>query len=276
MAVAFCRGGAWTPPERVVTVENTLSPVRNVDFEFRGRRIITRINASLLASIIEGVFTGTELHLNNYTSTSHSVSGRDSWHLPNDSFLRRSIAMGGTTTRFALEEVSRGALRYYVRDLNLLRITVSPETDAFRLTFLFEDGGPVEIKGRCSNTTASVDPACPVGSDDTAPDFDINDARLEIHLPPVRDTEGSITYGAVLVNFAMSVEGGGIGTIFESQVRRSIKSNVEPMIMSMVDNATLRRTVARALRTSLDRAGVGSVATVRFEGSDLVIESYPR
>jgi len=276
MAIAFCRGGAWTPAERTVTVENTLTPVRNVDFEFRGRRITTRLNASILASLIEGVFTGTVIHLNNYTPTSHAVSGRDSWLLRGDSFLTRSAAMGGATTPIPLEEVSRGPLRYYVRDLNLNRVTARPETDAFRLTLRFETGGPVEIKGRCSNTTSSIDPACAVGSDDTAPDFDITDARLEITLPPVRDASGSLTYGPARVNFELNVEGGGVGSIFEDQVKRSIKANVEPLISGMIENAMLRRTVARSLRPALDRAGVGNVVTVRFEGSDLVIESYPR
>ena len=278
MAIAFCRGGAWTPTERIVTVENTLTPVRNVDFEFRGRRITTRLNASLLASLIEGVFTGTVIHLNNFTRTSHAVSGRDSWLLRGDAFVTRSAAMGGGTTPITLEEVSRGPLRYYVRDLNLDRVTVRPETDAFRLTFRFETGGPVEITGRCSNTTASIDPACALGSDDSAPDFNITDARLEIILPPVRDASGSLTYGPARVNFELNVEGGGVGSIstFEDLVSRSIKRNVEPLITGMIDNAALRRTVARSLRPALDRAGVGNVINVRFEGSDLVIESYAR
>jgi hypothetical protein len=276
MALAFCRGGVWTPTEHTVTVENTLSPVRNVDFDFRGRRIVTRINASLVASLIEGVFRGTQIHLNNFTPRSHAIDGRDSWHLPNDSFLRRSPTMGGRETRFSMEEISRGPLRYYVRDLNLLRVIVRPEADSFRLTLLFENGGPVEIKGRCSNTTASIDPACPVGSDDSAPDFDVSEARIDVHLPPVRNADGDLTYGTARVNFDARLEGGGIGDFFETRVKTSIRSNVEPMILSLIDDANLRRIVARSVRPTLDRFGVGSVASVRFEGVDLVIESYPR
>jgi hypothetical protein len=276
MALSRCRGGSWSPVERRVTVENTLTPVPNINFEFRGRRDVTRINASSLASIIEGIFRGTVVHLNNYTPSRHTVSGRDSWHLANDSFLRRSAAMGGGETRFSLDEVSRGPLRYYVRDFNLSRVAVRPEADAFRLTFLFEDRGPVEIKGRCSNTTDSIDPACPVGSDDTAPDFEINTARLDVLLPPVRTADGDLTYGSVRVTFDADVQGGGVGDIFETQVKRSIRSNIEPRITSLVDDAALRRTVARSVRPALDRARVGSVITVRFEGGDLVIESYPR
>ena len=276
MALAYCRGGSWTPAERTVTVENTLSPVPNVDFGFRGRRIVTRINALTLAALIEGTFTGTQIHLNNYTPSKHASGGRDSWLLENDSFLRRSATMGGTETRITLEEVSRGPFRYYVRDLDLARVTVQPEADAFRLTFRFESAGPVEIKGRCSNTTSSIDPACPVGSDDTAPDFDINDARLEVHLPPVANADGDLTFGAPRVTFEARVEGGGIGDIFETRVKESIRSNVEPRIRAMIDDPIVRRAVARSLRPSLDRLGVGTVIAVRFEGADLVIESYPR
>ena len=276
MAISFCRGGAWTPPTRTVTVENTLTPVRNVDFEFRGRRIITRINASIVASLIEGVFRGTTIHLNNYTSRPHATGGRDSWHVPNDSFLRRSMAMGGRETRFSLNEVSRGPLRYYVRDVNLLRVIVRPRPDAFRLSVLFEDAGPIEIKGHCSNTTSPIDPACAVGSDDTAPDFHMNDARVDIDLPPVRNADGDLTYGVARVSFDARVEGRGLGDIFEDRVKTSIRANVEPMIAGLVDDAAVRRAVARSVRPTLDRLGVGTVASVRFEGSDLVIESYPR
>jgi hypothetical protein len=276
MASGPCRFGAWSPAERRVTVENTLTPVPNIDFEFVGRRDVTRINASSLAAIIEGIFRGTVIHLNNYTPRKHTVGSRDSWHLANDSFLRRSAAMGGAETRFSLEEVSQGPLRYYVRDFNLSRITVQPEADAFRVSFQFEDRGADEIKGRCSNTTASIDVACAAGSDDTAPDFEINSARVDIRLPPVRNADGDLTYGPVGVTFDASVEGGGLGDFFESRVKRSIRSNIEPRITSLVDDSVLRRTVARALRPALDRARVGSVITVRFEGSDLVIESYPR
>lgn len=276
MALGFCRGGSWRPVERKVTVSNTLAPVPNINFAFQGRRDVTRLNASLLAAAIETVFSGTTIHLNNFTSTSHPVAGRDSWHLPNDSFLSRSAAMGGGITRFPLAEVSRGPLRYYVRDFNLSRITVTPEADAFRVSIHFENNGPDEIKGKCSNTTASVDPACALGSDSTAPDYEINNARIDIRLPPVKDADGNLTYGPVRVTFEGSVEGGGLGDIFETLIKRSIRAQVEPMIMRIVDDAALRRAVARSLRPALDRAGVGTVATVRFEGRDLVIESYPR
>jgi hypothetical protein len=262
--------------ERKVTVANTLAPVTNINFEFRGRRDVTRINSSLLAAAIETVFSGTAIHLNNFTATSHPVAGRDSWHLANDSFLTRSPAMGGGIVRFPLAEVSRGPLRYYVRDFNLSRITVTPEADAFRVSIHFENHGPEEIKGKCSNTTASIDPACALGSDSTAPDYEINNARIDIRLPPVRDAEGSLTYGAARVTFEGSIESGVVGNIFDTVIKRSIRAEIEPMITRLVDDPVLRRTVARSLRPALDRAGVGTVATVRFEGRDLVIESYPR
>jgi hypothetical protein len=276
MAIGRCRRGEWLPATRTVTVESTLSNVRDVNFEYRGARTVTRINASLLAAVIEGAFRGTVIHLNNYSPRSHAVAGRDSWHVANDSFFTLPRALGGRNTNFDLLEVSRRPLRYYVRDMNLSRVAVRAGSDAFRLIFSFEDRGPTEIKGRCSNTTSSIDLACPAGSDSTAPDFEINNALLEVHLTPTRDASGNLTYGALRVTFEASVEGGGAGGIFEEEVERSIKRTVEDIVTRRLDQRGLRDAVAGALRPELNRRGIGTIIAVRFEGGDLVIDSYPR
>jgi hypothetical protein len=271
----WCGGGSWSPTTRRVTVENSLVAVRDMNFEYRGRRTVTRINASLLASLLEGAFRGTAIHLNNYTPRNHTVSDRDSWHVANDSFIRFSAATGGEERRFTLLEASAGPLRYYVHDLNVARIIVRPATEAFRVTFFFEGGGPVEIKGHCSNTTSSIDPACAAGSDSTAPDFEVNNARFDLNLRPIAD-RGDLTYGPVEVTFDASVEGGGLGNIFESQVKEMIRERFVDFVTPMLDQPARRRIVARALRPALDRFGVGTVIAVRFERGDLVIDSYPR
>jgi hypothetical protein len=276
IALGRCRGGSWTPESREVDVESTLSNLRDVNFEYRGRRDVTRVNALILATLIERAFRGTVIHINNFTSRSHAVDGRDSWHLANDSFATIPIRSGPRTRIFNLAEVSQGPLRYYVRDLNLTRVFVRIADNAFRLIFAFEDRGPTEIKGKCSNTTGSIDLACPAGSDSTAPDFEINDARLEVLLTPGRDASGNLTYGAVRTTFEASVEGGGVGGIFEERVERAIKSAVEEIVTRELDTTASREAVGRALRPELDRRGIGSVIVARIEGSDLVIESYPR
>jgi hypothetical protein len=117
--------------------------------------------------------------------------------------------------------------------------------------------------------------ACPAGSDSTAPDFEINNALLEVHLTPTHNA-GNLTYGALRVTFEASVEGGGAGGIFEEEVERSIKRTVEDIVTRRLDQRGLRDAVARALRPELDRRRIGTIIAVRFEGGDLVIDSYPR
>ncbi|HEY8226586.1 MAG TPA: hypothetical protein VIG25_15005 [Pyrinomonadaceae bacterium] len=275
VARGWCGGGAWSPSTRRVTIENSLVAVRDINFEYRGRRTVTRINASLLASLLEAAFRGSQIHLNNYTPRRHADSGRDSWHVPNDSFVRFSAAAGGEERLFTLLETSAGPLRYYVQDMNVSRIIVRPATNAFRVTFFFEGGGGVEIKGHCSNTTSSIDPACAAGSDSTAPDFEVNNGRLDIDLRPIAD-RGDVTYGPFEITFDASVEGGGAGSIFDTQVKEMIRQKMDEFVRPLIDQPLRRRNVARSLRPVLDRFGVGTVVAVRFEGSDLVIESYPR
>ncbi len=276
MAIAFCRGGAWLPPTREVVVETMLTSPRDVNFSFRGRRDTTRIGGILLASLIGSAFDGMAIHLNNYRPERHSFEGRDSWHVPNDSSITMPASRGSTTVPFTLLEVSQGPLRYYVRDLNLRRISTRAERGAFLVSLFFEDSGPSEIKGHCSNTTGAIDVACPAGSDSTAPDFEINQARLDMRFAPARAAGGGLTYGPVRVIFNATVRGAGVGSVFETRVKREIKRSVESIMMGIVDQPAMRAAVADAIAPHLRRVGVGDVINVRMEGRDVVIESYPR
>jgi hypothetical protein len=275
MAISRCRRGAWAPETREVRIESGLASARDVNFEYRGPRTVTRLNAVLLAAIMQTVFDGSQIHLNNFTSRRHVVDGRDSWHLANDSFFTTPGRVGGRTVQFNIPEVSAGPLHYYVNDLNLSRVLVRTRPDAFRLILPFEDRG-TEIIGRCSNTTASIDPKCPAGSDSTAPNFEINSATLTVAFTFTRNAAGNLTYGPVTATFEATVRGGGAGSIFEDRLKRELKSRIEETVTRELNRQSLRDAVGEALRPELNRRGIGTVLVVRFEGPDLVIDSYPR
>jgi hypothetical protein len=270
-----CIGGAWSPPSRRVTVVSAGSALGG-EFTYRGQRVTTRLGGIVIASLIGSAFEGMAIHLNNYRPERHSFEGRDSWHVPNDSFIQMPVSRGGAITNFTLLEVSQGPLRYYVRDLNLRRISSRAERGAFVVSLFFEDSGPHEIKGHCSNTTRSIDIACPAGSDSTAPDFEINQARLDIRLTPARGAGGSISYGSVRANFEATVRGAGVGSVFETRVEGEIKRAVESIVIGIVDQPGMRAAVADELAPQLRRAGIGDVTNVRMDGRDLIVESYPR
>jgi hypothetical protein len=275
MAIGRCRRGAWTPETRDVRIESVLANVREVNFEYHGPRTVTRINADVLAALIESAFRGSQVHFNNFTSHRHAVAGRDSWHLADDSFFTIPTALGGRTVHFNIPEVSAGPLHYYVNDFNLTHVFVRTRASAFRLIFPFEDRGP-EIIGRCSSTTASIDPQCAAGSDSTAPDFNIDDASLEVLFTPVKDAAGNLTYGNVTTTFQATVRGGGAGALVEDRLKQAIKTAVEDTVTRELNQQSRRDALARVLRPELDRRGVGTIIAVRFEGTDLVIDSYPR
>jgi hypothetical protein len=276
LASGKCIGGSWNPPSRRAEISGGLASVGRLDFEYTGHRVVTRINTLILAGLMQTAFRDTTIHVNNYSTTRHAVHGRDSWYVPNDSFVRFGSGMGGDEERFTVLEISEAPLRYYVRDFNLARVVVRPDGEVFKISFVFEDRGPAEIKGHCSNTTASVDPACPAGSDSTAPDFEIGDARLDVQLPPAREAHGGITYGRVAVTFDARIDGAGLGELVETQVKREIKKTVEDIVTHILDRPDVRERVARLMQPELTRAGVGDVISARIVGRDLVIESYPR
>ena len=272
-----CVGGAWTPISRTVSVVRAGTATVG-EFTYRGRRVTTRLGGIVIASLIGSAFEGMAIHLNNYNPEPHRFEGRDSWHVPNVSFIQMPTRRGvrGAITNFTLLEMSQGPLRYYVRDLDLQRISSRAERGSFLVSLFFEDAGPTEIKGHCSNTTRSIDVACPAGSDSTAPDFEIDQARVDIRLTPARGVGGSLTYGPVRVTFDADVRGAGLGSFVETQVKREIKREVERMVMDIVDQPAMRAAVAEELAPQLRLAGIGDVTNVRMDGRDVVIESYPR
>ncbi|KAB2851382.1 MAG: hypothetical protein F9K44_01770 [Hyphomicrobiaceae bacterium] len=222
----------------------------------------TRVPMATIATTIQSVLRGTQVHLNNY-GRRHG----NSWHKPNDSFVRLSAALGGREARLTLPEVRGPAgRRYYVNDFNLSSVDASASGSAISLVLQFESRG-IELKGRCSGNIT-----CFGASDDAAPDFNINNARLLIPLVPVRHG-GDLAYATVNATFSATVDGRGLGELIEGLVQRTIKREVEQAVEGQLNSADVRNRIASELRSRvLAPLRIGAITGIRVDGANLVID----
>jgi hypothetical protein len=234
------------------------------------------VPAILVAAAIGVNFEGLQVHLNNF-GRRHG----DSWHVAASSFVRLPAGLGGRTITFTIPELvirarvhlplvpdPRFTARYYVSDFNTNLVRTEPFSGAIKITVRFESRG-VELKGRCSA-------GCIAGSDSTAPDFQINNARVDV-IFALAALDGCISYASPRGEFHANVDASGIGEFFDGQVKSTIKRMLEPAIASALNDLTIRRRVAAAVRPQLDRMGIGRVTAVRMVGErDVVIDHVPR
>lgn len=264
LANGKCPGGAWAPGNRTVTLTRGSTQTAQ-GFEYRVATQTRRINAGLLAAVLEGAFSGTQLRLNNY-----GERRGDSWFKPNDSWLRLPATLGGSTSMLQINEARVGAgRRYYVSDVNLERVSVTAQATNFRISFHFESGG-TEIKGRCSGNAT-----CFGASDDAAPDFQVNGARLDILLTPLAYAAGLSYAVPPQAAFHATVDGTFVGEILDNVVERELKQKIPAAAVQALSSATVRRNINDALRRSLAGFGIGAVHSVRMENGSLVIEYSP-
>jgi hypothetical protein len=261
LADGTCAGGAWNPASRTVRL-NAGKSVTGQDFEYRVPLRSKRISAALVTSLIEGVFRGSVLHLNNY-----GPRHQQTWHKADDSFIRLGADAGGSELWFDIAEIpGASGRRYYVSELNLSRLVVGPDKDGIKLLLDLEPRG-AEVKGRCAD-----DLDCFAAADDAAPDFAVTNARLELRLIPGPDPAGGLAYGPVRAAFFMTVDGRGLGELSAGLIERQIKPAVEAAARRALDQVTVHDRVAAALRPTLQAMQIASVAGAHIEGEDLVIE----
>lgn len=267
LAASRCRGGRWAPASRSVTLRPGGTAAGN-DFHYSVSPGVARINTRLVALAIEGAFHGTRMRINNY-----GPRRGNTWHVPNDSYLRLGSGLGGGEGAFNIPEVRETPYRYYVNDMNLTRVQALFQDGQFLLSFQFESNG-TEIKGRCASSGVGT-LLCAAGSDSSAPDFQLSSTRTAVFLQPVRYGD-SISYGNVRTRFSTRIDGSGLGEVVEGLVRSEIRSAVENVTQRMLDQEAVRRQIADALRSVLASNGVGAVSALRVEGENLVIEHLPR
>ncbi|HXI13788.1 MAG TPA: hypothetical protein VNM92_14260 [Thermoanaerobaculia bacterium] len=248
-----------------------------------------RINGAELATIVQKAFSGTIIRL-------HQQSPPGLKDPRSGSFVQLGPQLGRVVIPFAIppHEFSLGpfgSARYYVNDVNSnpdalvnspagtvrmgQTITVGATPATFIVTIRFEDSG-TEIKG------------VPLGrmerlKDETVPDVEINNIRLQILLYPAALPNGQITFKPSLVTFFGDIQARGVAdlslfgrrfdflnelTNYKAEIKRAIEGEVKRII-----DQNLNR-IGSAIQSEAGRRGsaIGvRISGVRFEGTTLVV-----
>ena len=287
MDEGICSGGGWVPEFhriRISEIDGSPGAPRS-DWDFAYRNVpstVTRIPAVLLVGVLQNLLDGTEIRLNN----AGPESPRGSWFKPDDAFIDLSDALGGGRTPLDLPAGRGGAFQYYVNDVNLSSINVRRSGSVVAIVLSFESAG-VELKGYCWGTRSMIDLDCPVGPDDSAPDVQIDDLVVRIALPPARFVPDrgpvGISYGAVSVTATANVQARGVCAVVDvcellTDYKRVILEGIETGLVGVLDQRSLRQTVADGIASAIAASSfgpIGSVSSVAFEGADLVIRHRP-
>ena len=226
----------------------------------------TRVPLSVLLPLLNDTFAGTTLRLNNY-----GPRHRDSWHAPLTSRLGLGARLGGRSQTFTIDEFRSGRFRYYVNDINMSRLALARAGGAIRMTLDFESRG-TELKGRCVGGVLR----CPVGSDDTAPDIQINGGSVTLDLFPA-EHNNSVAFSRVDAVFNGRIQAGGVCRSFGdlcdrfTHYKTRIRDAVQGAARTTLAGSAVKDALAAGLRPALDRAGVGNVVAAFLEGDSLVV-----
>lgn len=230
--------------------------------------IIEEINIpfAFFTSEMQDAFQGTKVHLNNY-GPRHG----NSWYKGNDSYVELPASLGGAKQQFSFPVKNVKPFRFYMNDVNLASIQVDPSQGRLAISFNFESNN-TEIKGRCA-------PYCPLGSDSSAPDIQMNNATASVFLTPsVRN--GSISFSQVESDFTANIQAQGacdfIGlrtvcnaiTDYKSEIKNSAKNAIQ----NAVDSDSIRNEIAQKMRLKLLSHGVREVVSVEVLSNILVIK----
>jgi len=230
--------------------------------------IIKEINIpfAFFASEMQAAFQGTKVHLNNY-GPRHG----NSWYKGNDSYVELPASLGGAKQQFSFPVKNVNPFRFYMNDVNLASIQVNPSQGRLAIDFNFESSGK-EIKGRCA-------PYCPLGSDSSAPDIQMNNAKASVFLTPsVRND--SISFSQVESGFAANIQAQGacdfigLRTVCEAitNYKSEIKNSAKNAIQNAVDSDSIRNEIAEKMRLKLLSHGVREVVSVEVLSNILVIK----
>lgn len=281
-----CSAGAWTPPARRVVIANGNENVSDVEFRFVSRFAARRIEGAAVAAAIQRAFTGTRIHLDNFTADRFNRNGRESWFRGQESSIRLGPDLGDAETRFTVPEAIEGTLVYYVNDLNANRVTARAQGDFIIVSFDFESRG-TEIRGRCITFRGRSEFACADGPERSAPDAQIENARLDVFLSPARDANGRLTFTRMRVAFNGEVRARGgaqfnpgqraaLERLLNNLMQRQIRPTVEANMRRLLEQPGVRARLAASLQPLIDNARLGSITTLRMEAGDLVVEARRR
>ncbi|HEC20718.1 MAG TPA: hypothetical protein ENI97_15500 [Gammaproteobacteria bacterium] len=254
-----CPGGAWSPAHKTVRM-GFEHPRAIQDFNYQVGLRTFRIRMTDLARRLRSLFSGTRIHLNNLREESSQMS------LP--------AALGGEERTLKIPPVSFGPRTYYINDINLDSIGVTPSGNSLRVRMGFEGAG-TEFIGECWN-----DLGCLAGAPDVqatiSVDVFLTLGRYLSHGAPV-----SISFDDVRVVADPHAQADGVCLAIDfmceaiTNYQQRLKISIENALTAELDNTRVRDQVANALRPMLEDLNISRVNSAGVEGSDFVIRYIP-
>jgi len=238
-----------------------------------------RINLGQVTSVMNTIFAGMQLKLNNYNG---------SHHITNGSYLQwPPFLTGGQVRRqaFNIQEVRKGPYFYYISDINLQRVRFSLVGGRVQLRMTFESRG-TELPGRCfvikkhvpkAATRAAYRLLCAPGNDKAAPDAQWNNLSVTVAMKP-QALKGNVYLVDPRVTVGGQLQIGGIcGLIaglcnsltgYKAKIRFALAARIRGMLAS----ASAQRAIANIIRRRiLAPRKIQLVASAKIIGRNLVL-----
>jgi hypothetical protein len=260
-----CAGGGWVPDRGVVPLDYE-HPHATQAFEYRVGMETRRIPMTLVSRLVQDAFSGTAIRINNYDPETHLVR-------ENDSFVRLSDALGGTERRFNIGPAVSGPRKYYINDINLASTRVMPAGNELRVSMAFESDG-MELIGTCGQD--GFDAGCVAGAPDVQATIAV-DIYFTLDRYYSRAAPVSLSFSRVRVVPNVNAQADGLCLALDflcsaiNDYRTLIRTVVQQSFTTVLDTPGVRDQIARALLPTLRGLRIGTLNSVRVEGSDLVL-----
>lgn len=271
-------------PQTVLAAESTFVPVQQSSPSSALQSSSYNLNEgedkeldiplAFLASEIQSMFQGTEMRLNNY-----GPRNGHNWYKSNDSYIKFPSSLQLSKQTFSITPMNKIPYRYYIKNTNLSSVQVAQSQNKIAMTFNFESAGK-EIKGHCATSNVAKRLAlCPLGSDLSAPDVQMNNAKATVYLTPAQ-YGNSISFSQVETDFTANIQAqGACDVIILSSAcngltgyKAGIKEAVKVATKAAVNQDGIRTLVAVALRRKLDEHGVTNIKSVSVVNGYLVVK----
>ena len=233
-----------------------------------------QVPASTIAQILNAGLAGSEIRLNSFGS-----QNGNSWHRANDSY----VSLFGLRQHFNLPELTARAgdfnYSYNVNNITSRNLQLTPQGDAFELTVVFQTNGSA-IKGMCrgpSGLRNCIPFMGDSGKDKAAPDVSWNNPHIKVRLVPEAHN-GGLVLRATQVTVGGEFNVGGICNLLGQGFcdsllnhRERIRQGFETAVLTNLNNARTRQTMAQHTRQGLSRLGVGPLQSVTMSGNQVTV-----
>ncbi len=216
------------------------------------------LNGNDVAKGLTAVLSGVRLHLHNHGALKGATYLAD-----NASSIKWPTTFGpGLRTRFSIPEVKRDALgrryAYYVNHLRSESVSVVADAETLTVTIKLSSTGPALV-GHCIRLTPQPKP-CASLSDSRMPAVEWLDAQVDIVLKPVL-FERSLAFSVENVSVRGRFDVGNVCDtavigpqlcVFIERGSRTVRAHAEREIKAALDQISVKRETAAAVRRYLD------------------------